>query len=44
MLVFESLRDCIADIVYSLISISMFLLYWNAVKGEDRGLYPSKTM
>ncbi len=43
-IIFESLRDCITDIVYSLITISMFLLYWNAVKGKDLGLYPSETM
>jgi|GEM_PF-1394688 len=31
----ESLRDCIADIFYSLITISMFLLYWNAVNDRN---------
>lgn len=35
MLVFDSLKDCIADIFYSLITISIFLLYWNAVNDRD---------
>ncbi|MBP9022758.1 MAG: hypothetical protein KBH06_06115 [Spirochaetes bacterium] len=31
----ESLRDCITDIFYSLITIAMFLLYWNAVNDKN---------
>jgi len=43
MLVFESLRDCIADIFYSLITISMFLLYWNAVNDRDNAASKDET-